>query len=342
MRRKLIFVACLVMVGLVALPVVAKKKKAPQSQLMSISYHWMSPMDPQSEQIVELTRHKDGRRTLMLNGSCGYERVRFDVDEDVFLHCDSIIKATKIYESKGNYEPKDRTMIPTDAPASSFYVSYADYNENFSCDGYMPDEIWKGRALVLNYLQSLRGESEAKGHMNAIGYLKSTDKIMGTRWVSGQMAYIPGDDIEELPRFLSQLYDFDYVSDDWNMLLEEGCGQRCFVVINRNQNINDVLIDEKTVGVKAEGLEGISGQWPQTSQRVLMKSEIENLPTDTLCLMAAEILVRHDFDPRLSDELKAQLKCEPCYDRDEDPYLTDIERVNDDQLTALIHRRNKK
>lgn len=125
----------------------AKSKKAPKSELKSFSYYMGGGMLIEQQDMVELRLSKDGKRTLTMRGSCYYERISFEVGEDVFLKVDSIIHATKLYESKGNY--KYDVMI-MDAPSSSFHATYTDYKESFSGSGNMPSEIWKGMNKVVD------------------------------------------------------------------------------------------------------------------------------------------------------------------------------------------------
>ena len=69
------------------------KKKVPKSQLRSFSYLCGGGMNIESNDEASLWRHDDGKLTLTLRGTCPFEKVTFEVGEDVFLRCDSIIKA---------------------------------------------------------------------------------------------------------------------------------------------------------------------------------------------------------------------------------------------------------
>lgn len=344
MKRTLIITAVLILIALMVGMTVMAKKKAPKSQLKSFSYIRGGGMDIESNDEASLWQHPDGKLTLTLRGTCPFETVTFEVGEEVLQRCDSIIKATKLYQSKGEYK---RMMVVLDAPSTSFSASYSNSREDFSGSGDMPTEIWEGMGAVVDYLKSLRNGREAIGHMNTDDYLESTEPIKGTEWVDGELSYLPEDDVEELPRFQSKRYGFDYVPEEWEMWLAEGSGQRCIVVYNRNNNIFDVLSDKATLGVKIEGRENVAGRWPQTAQRVITKSEIENLPTDSLYLMAEEIYARHGrmSSLRLSEELRADLKAQPWYsDRSlqfEDTSLTDVEDQNFSLIHTLISRREQ-
>lgn len=337
MMRKILMMMLAVLLGG---GVVMAKKKAPKSQLKSFSYNMGGGMEIRMQDEVSLWQNMDGRRTLTLRGSCYYERITFEVGEDVFLHCDSIIHATKLYESKGYYKPE---MLILDAPTTGFSVTYTDSKENFSGDGDMPDEIWKGMEAVVNYLKSLRGGREAKGHLATREWLTSTELIKDTEWIDGGLIYKPEDDAEELFRFLSQNYGFDYVRSEWELRLAEGSGQRCIILINYHQDIYDVFIDKATAGVKMVGTDDMPGRWPQTSQRVLTKSEIADMPTDSLALMADEIYARHyRRSPLRNDERDAYFKAQPWYNSKlevENEALNDIEYQNFDLIRNLIERR---
>ena len=72
-------------------PVSPKNKKAPKSQLKSFSYNMGGGMEISHQDEVSLRLTRDGKRLLTLRGDCYYERLTFEVGEDVFLRCDSII-----------------------------------------------------------------------------------------------------------------------------------------------------------------------------------------------------------------------------------------------------------
>ena len=102
-------------VFMIGLPSMAKNK-VPKSQLRSFSYLRGGGMRIESNDEASLWRHDDGKLTLTLRGTCPFEIVTFEVGEDVLLRCDSIIKATRLYESKGDYKS---SMIVYDAPSTS-------------------------------------------------------------------------------------------------------------------------------------------------------------------------------------------------------------------------------
>lgn len=311
MMRKIML---MMLVALLTGCAVPAKKEAPKSQLVYFSCsHGGMVMSEDDE--VTLSLNDDGTRMLTLCGCWYYERLTFEVGEDVFLHCDSIIRATKMYESKGDYKPKNKLL---DAVSLWFSVRYADSSEDFDGSGAVPAEIWSGVDVVADYLKSLRGDRQARGHMEKLEYLESTELIKGTEWIDGAFSYLPGDDAEELFRILSQRYGFEYVPDEWELCLAEGSGQRCIVLINDKQNIFDVLIDKKTKGVTMADSDSL----PLTSRRVLMKSEIEGLPTDSL--------------KRMYDKLDARRS-----EIDNGVGMNDIERQNLDLIIGLIQRRSK-
>ena len=295
--------------------VVSAKKKAPKSQLVGFSYTRGGGMEVSDDDEVTLRLNDDGTRTLTLSGSCYYEHITFEVDEDVFLRCDSIIHATKMYESKGYYKPR---YVLLDAASSGFDVRYADSGEDFYGSGDVPGEIWSGVEVVVDYLKSLRGDREARGHMARQEYLMSTEPIKGTEWIDGAFSYQAADDAEELFRILSQRYGFGYVADEWELQFAEGNGQRCIVLINYQQDIFDVLIDKKTKGVTMADTDSL----PLASRRVLVKSEIEGLPTDSLKRMYDLIDARRSY-------IGAGVS------------LNDIEIQNPNLINALIQRRSR-
>lgn len=315
-------------------------KKEPKGYLTSFCYNMGGGMEISIQDEVYLRLKDDGKRLLTLRGSCYFERITFEVGEDVFLRCDSIIRATKLYKSEGYYKPE---IMVLDAPSSGFSAYYDDKGlyQMINGNGDMPDEIWKGMHAVVNYLKSLRGGREAKGHMAKQEFLKTTELIKGTEWVDGPVTYKPEEDIEELPRFLSQLYGFDYVADDWILSLAEGNGQRCITLINYKQEIYDVFVDKNTEGVVMAGTDDVPGRWPQTSQRVLTKNEIASMPSDSLTLMADEIRARHRFSSYFdSKQHDAYFKTQPWYKAGYDiGPTTDIENQNFELIRFLYHRR---
>ena len=336
MMRKILFI--LLAVLFVNAPVSAKGKKAPKSQLKSFYYHMGGGMEISHQDVVELRLTHEGKRLLTLRGSCYYERITFEVGEDVFLHCDSIIHATKLYQSKGYYEYAVRIL---DAPSSSFDANYTDASESFSGSGDMPNEIWDGMGVVINYLKSLRAGREAKGHMRTIYRLDSISPIRDSEWVDGNVSFLPEDDMQELFEFLSGLYGFDYIADEWVLRYVEGSGQRCIVAVNIHHEIFDVFVDKATQGNTLPDTDDLPGLWPQTSQRVLTKSDIDHLPSDSLSLMADEIYARHQC--RVRNEVheayfKTQSWYNPSWEYDKDE-VTDVERLNYEMIQALISRR---
>ena len=286
----------------------ARGKKAPKSELKSFSYYMGGGMLIEQQDMVELRLSKDGKRTLTMRGSCYYERISFEVGEEVFLKVDSIIHATKLYESKGNY--KYDVMI-MDAPSSSFHATYTDYKESFSGSGNMPSEIWKGMNKVVDYLKSLRGDREARGHMLTRYRMKSNDPIKDTEWVDGDMSYLPEDDPEELFVFLSAKYGFDFIRSDWQLAYAVGSGQRCIIAINQNQDIYDVFVDKATLGTTLPDTEDL----PLTSQRVLTKTDLTDMTVEELRQMASEL------DGRRKNK-----------------EMTDVERQNYELIQRAINR----
>ncbi len=121
--------------------------------------------------------------------------------------------------------------------------------------------------------------------------------------------------------------------------LNVGCKQE--------KDVFDVMIDKATAGVRLEGMDDVPGLWPQASQRVLTKSEIDDMPTDSLRMMGAEIYLRHSrlSDLRISEELMDQLKAQSWYMtgwRFEESALTDVEEQNYNLISELICRRERK
>ena len=336
MMRKIVFI--LLAALCMSTPASCKGNKAPKSQLKGFYYHLGGGMDISHQDEVELRLTREGKRLLTLRGSCYYERITFEVGEEVFLRCDSIIHATKLYQSKGFYEYQVRLL---DAPSSSFDASYTDRSEDFSGSGDMPAEIWEGMGAVLNYLKSLRGGREAKGHMRTVYRLKSNEPIRNTEWADGYISYLPEDDVEELFQFLSRTYGFDYVADDWQLAYAEGSGQRSIIAINRTQEIYEVFIDKATEGNTLPDTDNLPGQWPQASQRLLTKADLAAVPTDSLSLMADEIYARHQCSLRNKDHaayFQTQSWYKPTWKHDSED-VTDVERQNYELIQGLISRR---
>lgn len=304
--KKLVLMMLAVVCG--GSPALAKGKKAPKSELKSFSYYMGGGMLIEQQDMVELELENNGKRTLTLRGSCYYERISFEVGEEVFQKVDSIIHATKLYESKGDY--KYDVMI-LDAPSSSFGVTYTNYKENFSGSGDMPGEIWKGMGEVISYLKSLRGGREARGHMRTIRRLDSNSPIKGTEWVDGNLSYLPEDDPDELFVFLSAKYGFDFVGEEWQLSYAEGSGQRCIIAINQRHSIYDVLVDKTTLGTTIPETDNE----PLTSQRVLTKSDLADKTEDELRQMAKDL-----------------------YDRQKRREATDVEQQNHELIQRAIKR----
>lgn len=336
MMRKLLFI--LLAVLFVGTPVLAKGKKAPKSQLKSFSYHMGGGMSIEQQDEVYLRLTADGKRLLTLRGSCYYERLTFEVGEEVFLRCDSIIHTTKLYESKGYYEYEVRLL---DAPSSGFDVMYADSKENFSGSGDMPNEIWDGMRAVINYLKSLRGGREAKGHLRTTYRLDSNELIRNTEWADGYISYLPEEDLTEIFQFLSRSYGFDYFPSEWMLRYTEGSGQRSIIAINQRQEIFDVFVDKNTLGSLLPDTDNLPGLWPQTSQRLLTKADLAGIPSDSLSLMADEIYARHQCRVRNDDHeayFRTQSWYKPSWKYDNED-VTDVERQNFELIQMLINRR---
>lgn len=286
-------------------PVSAKGKKAPKSPLKSFSYQVGGGMEISHQDEVTLRLSRDGKRLLTLRGDCYYERITFEVGEDVFLRVDSMIHASGLYRSKGFYEWK---MMLLDAPTTSFHVTYTDYDESFSGSGDMPHEIWDGMREVVDYLKSLRGDRQAPGHLTT-QYIDPSQipDFRTTVWTDGIIEWTPDEDgISELTRHLNRRYGFDDESAWWVNRYVEGCGMRCLILSYSSERMMDVFVDKSTRDVTLEGADTSSTSWPQAYQRLLVKGDLSSLPTDSLLLLEKEIANRHDPFSSVMNDVERQ------------------------------------
>ena len=286
-------------------PVSPKNKKAPKSQLKSFSYNLGGGMEISHQDEVSLRLTRDGKRLLTLRGDCYYERLTFEVGEDVFLHCDSIIHATNLYQSKGFYEWK---MMILDGATTDFHVTYTDPDESFSGSGNMPTEIRDGMREVVNYLKSLRGDRQAFGHLTTT-YTDPTKlpNFNTTVWTDGIIEYVPDEGgIMELISFLNARYGLDDESTRWVTRYVEGCGMRCLLLEVPHERLLDVFVDKSTLGVKLEGADTHSSRWPQAYQRMLTKGDLESIPTDSLLMLEKEVTHSYDTHNTVKNDLERQ------------------------------------
>lgn len=287
-------------------PVSPKNKKAPKSQLKSFSYNMGGGMEISHQDEVSLRLTRDGKRLLTLRGDCYYERLTFEVGEDVFLHCDSIIHATNLYQSKGFYKWE---MMILDAPSTDFHVTYTDPDESFGGSGNMPTEIWDGMREVVNYLKSLRGDRQAFGHLTTT-YYNNPSKIPNfntTVWTDGIIEFVPDEGgIEELTSHLNARYGLDDESTHWVTRYVEGFGMRCLLLEDAYERLMDVFVDKSTLGVTLEGADTHSSRWPQVYQRMLTKGDLERIPTDSLLILEKEVSHSHDTHSSVKNDLEHQ------------------------------------
>ena len=287
-------------------PVLPKNKKAPKSQLKSFSYNLGGGMEISHQDEVSLRLTRDGKRLLTLRGDCFYERLTFEVGEDVFLRCDSIIHATNLYQSKGYYEWK---MMILDAATTDFHVTYTDPDESFSGSGNMPSEIRDGMHEVVNYLKSLRGDRQAFGHLTTT-YYNNPSKIPNFNtsvWTDGIIEYVPDEGgIGELTSHLNARYGLDDESTYWVTKYVEGCGMRCLLLEVASERLLDVFVDKSTLGVTLEGADTHSSRWPQAYQRMLTKGDLERIPTDSLLMLEKEVSHSYDTHTSIKNDLERQ------------------------------------
>lgn len=303
MRRVLFILLAVLWMGT---PVSAKGKKAPKSELKSFSYYMGGGMDINHQDEVTLRLTRDGKRQLTLRGDCYYERLTFEVGEDVFLRCDSIIHATNLYQSKGFYEWEMRIL---DAPSSGFDVIYADAKESFRGSGNMPSEIWKGMYEVVDYLKSLRGDRQAFGHLTVTYYSNPYEipNFKNTVWTDGIIEYTPDEGgFKELTDYLNARYGLDGESNYWVPKYVEGCGMRCLLLEISYKSLLEVFVDKSTAGVTLEGADTHSSNWPEAYQRMLTKGDLERLPTDSLLMLEREVTDSYDVHTSVKNDLERQ------------------------------------
>lgn len=147
--KKVIFInmVFVVLSVLVGCKTTAPKKEAPKSQLQLFSYSVGGGMEVSEYDQVSLVTKYDGSKMLILTGDRFDEFDTIEVGEEVFRKCDSIIHATKLYETEitAEHEP-----VALDESTSGFCVYYEDSNENFSGS-------WgEGLEEIIDYLKSLR------------------------------------------------------------------------------------------------------------------------------------------------------------------------------------------
>lgn len=303
MRRVLFILLAVLWMGT---PVSAKGKKAPKSELKSFSYYMGGGMDINHQDEVTLRLTRDGKRQLTLRGDCYYERLTFEVGEDVFLRCDSIIHATNLYQSKGFYEWEMRIL---DAPSSGFDVIYADAKESFRGSGNMPSEIWKGMYEVVDYLKSLRGDRQAFGHLTITYYSNPYEipNFKNTVWTDGIIEYTPDEGgFKELTDYLNARYGLDGESNYWVPKYVEGCGMRCLLLEISYKSLLEVFVDKSTAGVTLEGADTHSSNWPEAYQRMLTKGDLERIPTDSLLMLEREVTDSYDVHTSVKNDLERQ------------------------------------
>ena len=255
-------------------------------------------MLPGIHALVDLHRTKDGSQLLKLKADCMDETVTFEVGDSVFEHCDSIIRATKVYRSKGFYKAE---YLVLDAPSMSFSVSYADPEEDFSASGDVPSDIHKGISALITYLEGLRGGRKAVGHLDVRRLVPGDSTFMNTVWTNGYIEYIPeSSGIGELLEHLCKKKEIAYAEHEWICELAEGSGFSCLIVENRMQDVMEVFNDKKTVGHEIQEAIDVKGKWLITSRRALTTVDLQNYETDTLRLMMDEI-TDHRYSHSLSD-----------------------------------------
>ena len=94
----------------------------------------------------------------------------------------------------------------------------------------------------------------------------------------------------ELAEYLNGFYGLDDKSTKWNVNVVEGNGMRCLTVSTYFEtHMMEVFVDKSKLGVKLEDAEIKSDSWPQVSQRMLTRGDLDKIPTDSLLLLEKEI-----------------------------------------------------
>ena len=269
----------------------ASAKREPKSPLKSVHLVVGGGMMPGYQDYIHLRKENgSGKLLLTVKGDCVNEKVTFEVTEEVFRHCEELIRETKLYTSKGFYKSE---FLIFDAPTLDFDANYEDRDESFSAGGFLPAEIGLGIQAVKDYLYGLRGDRQAPGHLACIRSMNDED-FLNTKWSNGRLTFQAGEKgIEELFEFISQEEGIEYEFHDWEAWRMEGSGLNCLVVAQRRESIMEVFLDLNSKGKTIRDDEEIQGQWPETARRPLLRRELMPIPTDTLKMMVQELKERY-------------------------------------------------
>ena len=212
-----------------------------------------------------------------------------------------MIHASGLYRSKGFYEWEMRIL---DAPSTSFDATYTDYDESFRGSGNMPKEIREGMYEIVDYLKSLRGDRQAPGHLTT-QYINPSQipDFKTTVWTDGIIEWTPDEEsVSELTRHLNRRYGLDDDSAWWFTRYVSGCGMRCLELEDAAERLLEVFVDKSTRDVTLEGVDTSNTQWPQAYQRLLVKGDLNSLPTDSLLQLEKEMGERYDpFSSTMND-----------------------------------------
>ena len=133
-------------------------------QLKYFSYRKSGGMMPESSRFYELARDKAGNRTLRMRGDCWLEEIEIPVKEEVFEKVAGLIMEHGLQKATGIYKAE---MIIHDAPSVSFSAAFEGYS-SFSGSGDIPLPMSKGLGVICTYLESLRGNTKARGHLDQL------------------------------------------------------------------------------------------------------------------------------------------------------------------------------
>lgn len=292
--KRYVYVIVLAALMLPGAAVSKSRKSAPKSQLKSIYYHVGGGMLPGIHALAHLYHAKDGRLLLQLKGDCRDETITFEVEDSVLQRCDSIIRATKIYQSKGFYKAE---FMVLDAPSMSFDVDYTNEDEDFSASGDLPTDISLGIRQLTDYLEGLRGDRMAIGHLNVWRHHPKDPVFVNTVWTNGYIEYTPDESgIDELLQHLCKRKGIAYNPKDWICEMAVGSGFSCLVVDNWEQKVMEVYNAKNTVGHTILQDAEVPGQWPMTSRQALTTTDLKDYDTDTLKQMVKETRDRERTD----------------------------------------------
>ena len=203
-------------------------------QLKYFSYRRGGGMLPETSMFYELTRDKEGHKTLKMRGDCWLEEIEIPVAEEVFQKVGDLIMEYGLHKSIGYYKPE---MIIHDAPSVSFSAAFEGYRM-FGGSGDIPTEMNKGLHEICTYLESLRGNTKARGHLDVLREMPN---------LTGMQLY-NGHELVNADEMKTELYDvvvsyFEDKTDETNKVAPADLritarrdANRTYVIVESNRH----------------------------------------------------------------------------------------------------------